>query len=351
MLIQDSIVVNHREALPQDEGEMLFAIDLLPKKTSTRPQTPYQVLRMLPRDATPAQQDSAIQAWFQPGEIHYSGRPDTLHLPGHSIGRNMKDVNLPQYYRESFFSKDSLLHPELSGGRYGVPGDPVPYVMRNDHIVTSLLLVCFILGTIAIANSSRFFVRQLKEFFYYTSHTEGYSMAETSSEIRFQFFFVFVDCLLLAIAYYFYTTHFVANTFIMQSEYQLLGVVFGVFVIYFLAKYILYTGVNTIFFGGKKNKQWIKSLLFITSVEGVTFFPCVILMVYFDLSVQSVVYYFIFVLILVKILTIYQCWNIFFRRNAFFLQIILYFCALEIIPLFSLWGALVMIVNELKINF
>ena len=37
-----------------------------------RPQTPYQVLRMLPRDATPAQQDSAIQAWFQPGEIHYS---------------------------------------------------------------------------------------------------------------------------------------------------------------------------------------------------------------------------------------------------------------------------------------
>ena len=66
--------------------------------------TPYQVLRLLPKDATPAQQDSAIQAWFQPGEVHYSNQPDTLHLPGHGIGRSLKDVNLPQYYRENFFS-------------------------------------------------------------------------------------------------------------------------------------------------------------------------------------------------------------------------------------------------------
>ena len=59
---------------------------------------------MLPKDATPAQQDSAIRAWFHPGEIHYSDMPDTLHLPGHGVGRNLKEVNLPQYYRESFYS-------------------------------------------------------------------------------------------------------------------------------------------------------------------------------------------------------------------------------------------------------
>ena len=28
---------------------------------SAKPQTPYEVLRLLPKDATPAQQDSAIQ--------------------------------------------------------------------------------------------------------------------------------------------------------------------------------------------------------------------------------------------------------------------------------------------------
>ena len=37
---------------------------------SAKPQTPYEVLRLLPKDATPAQQDSAIQEWFEPKEIH-----------------------------------------------------------------------------------------------------------------------------------------------------------------------------------------------------------------------------------------------------------------------------------------
>ena len=37
----------------------------------------------------------------------------------------MLDVQLPQYYREGFFSKDTLFHPELPGGRYGVAGDPI----------------------------------------------------------------------------------------------------------------------------------------------------------------------------------------------------------------------------------
>ena len=48
--------------------------------------TPKMVLSWLPRNATPAQQDSAIQAHFKPSEIRWSSRPDTLHLPGHNRG-------------------------------------------------------------------------------------------------------------------------------------------------------------------------------------------------------------------------------------------------------------------------
>ena len=66
---------------------------------------PYQVLHELPRDATPAQQDSAIQATFQPKEIRYSDRPDTLHLPGYGKGKSALEITtLPKYYRESFFA-------------------------------------------------------------------------------------------------------------------------------------------------------------------------------------------------------------------------------------------------------
>ena len=103
-----------------------------------KPQTPYEVLRLLPKDATPAQQDSAIQEWFEPKEIHYSNRPDTLHLPGQEIPRDLKEVNLPSYYRENFFSNNTMYHAELNVERIGVSGAPHPLhhserQFRNRH--------------------------------------------------------------------------------------------------------------------------------------------------------------------------------------------------------------------------
>ena len=157
-----------------------------------RPLTPAHVLRRLPPDATPSQQDSAIQAVFTPGEVHYSNRPDTLHLPCHDAGRSIFDVSLPVYYEENYFSGDSLLHPEIKGGRHGVSGDPVPYTMRDDDIITGLLLLCFILVVVALSNSRRFIVRQLKDFLY-VPHSGISAITETTSEVRFPVFSCITD--------------------------------------------------------------------------------------------------------------------------------------------------------------
>ena len=88
--------------------------------------TPAEVLSWLPRTATPEQMDSAIQAHIKPSQITWSQCPDTLHLPGWPAGKSYERYSLPQYYKESFFSKDSLFHPELQGGRLGVAGTPMP---------------------------------------------------------------------------------------------------------------------------------------------------------------------------------------------------------------------------------
>ena len=101
----------------------------------------------------------------------------------------------------------------------------------------------------------------------------------------------------------------------------------------------------------RKNKKFLTSLLFITSLEGILLFPSVLLLAYFHIPPQSVVYYCATVVVLAKILTFYKAHVTFFRQNADFLQIILYFCALEMIPLFALWGGLAVIVNFLKVNF
>jgi hypothetical protein len=275
---------------------------------------------------------------------------DTLTLPILTKGQSLIDVQLPQYYREGFFSKDTLFHPELPGGRFGVAGDPVPYSIHNDSIITSILLSFFVLMVIAFSNTHEFVARQLKKFFYVSS--EGASeVTETGTELRVQLFLVLLSCVLLSLLYYFYVIHFVSDSFILKSQYLLIVIYLVMIICYFLVKGVLYTFVNVVFFGSKRNRHWMKTKLFISSMEGVVFLPAVLLQAYFNMTEKNVVIYFVIVLFFVKLLTFFKCYVAFFRRNVVRLQIILYFCALEIVPLLFFGGALDFVTNSLEINF
>ena len=322
-----------------DEGHAVYV----------RPQSPYQVLSALPKDATPAQQDSAVQAWLGEVTINYSERPETLHLPGLGPGKNLLEIEIPQYYRENFFSNDTMYHPEVTGARMGVAGDPLPYTIRGDSMFTSLILFCFMMLIVSLSQARRFIMRQLRDFFY-LPHNDT-NITDTSTELRFQLFLVLLTSLLLAITTYQYTTDYVTQTFVFNSDYLVIGTFFVVYLAYFSLKWLLYAMVNAVFFSGKQNVQWMKMQLFLTAILGVLLFPIVLLLVYFDLSLEKAVFYLFFVFIFTKILTIYKCWNIFFRRNGVFLQIFLYFCALEIVPLLGLAGGLWGLIEQLKINF
>ena len=311
--------------------------------------TPKQVLSWLPKNATPAQQDSMVRAHIKPSEIHWSGMPDTLHLPGHKPGKSFRDVSLPQYYRESFFSKDSLFHPELKGGRMGVAGDPVPYTVAGDDFVTTLLLLCFLLACVAFSKSRHFILRQAKTFFRTPSFGTTV-ITETSNELRFQLFLALQTCLLVAIGYFIYSRASISDTFTID-QYQVISIYAGFVAVYFLLKAMLYSVVGWVFFDRKKNEQWMKSYLFLVSCEGVMLFPVIMLMTYFDLSLDAAMIYALVVIGLVKILSFYKIYIIFFRRNGAFLQIFLYFCALEMVPFAVLIGGLVLMSHYLKINF
>ena len=95
----------------------------------------------------------------------------------------------------------------------------------------------------------------------------------------------------------------------------------------------------------------MKVRLFLVSMEGVALFPIVMLLSYFDVSMKSAVIYAIVVILLVKLLTLYKAYAIFFRQTRSFVQIILYFCALEIIPMLALWGVFGLANNHFKVNF
>ena len=253
---------------------------------------------------------------------------------------------LQEYESRGFFPKDTLPYPEIH--LPGIAGDPVPYMMRADDVLVCFVLLCFIMTTAVFAHSRQAIFYQLKEFFY-VPRTE---YADTVAPGNFVLLILNLQtCLLFGITYYFWTTHYIADTYLIDSPYDLMAVYAGVFAVYFLMKTIVYQSVNTVFFESKKNKQMVWTLLFVSAMEGIAFFPAIVMQVYFGLSVQTVAYYFIFVLVTAELLIFYKCWAIFFRQISAFLQIILYLCALEVVPLLILGGALVTITNELKVIF
>ena len=323
--------------------------DIAVTNVQTKPQTPYQVLRLLPNDATPAQQDSAIQAWLGSITIHYSEQPDTLHLPGEDIPRDMRAVNIPVYYRENFFSDNPFYHLELGSEGYGIAGTPIPHETVHDDIITGLLIMCFLAISFVLSRISGFIGRQIKDFFY-TPQGE-HTITESGYEMRMQLMLLGVTCIIWAVLYYLYTVIFVTDTFILNSDYIVLGIFAGTFIGYFGLRFLLYTIVNNTFFSAKQNEKFMTNILFLSSLEGIAIFPAIIFLSFLNSSAQNVIAYTAVVLILVKILTFYKSHIIFFKQKKDFLQNILYFCALEIIPLFMLYGGLSVIVDILKVNF
>lgn len=259
---------------------------------------------------------------------------------------NLKDI---KFAKESYFKNSPYYRPELGMTHSGVLGDPVPYSVSNDNVVAGTLLVCFALAMIASSMSSNFIVRQIKSLFHrpYRSNNVG----ETNHEIRFQTFLVVQTALLLSITYYLFTRPAKSSNYIIDSPLLAVGIFLGIFLGYFLLKKILYSIVNWVYFDRNSNQKWSQLTLFLVSTEGVLIFPAVLLMIYFGLSVQYTLIYVATIIGLTKLLLFYQGYVIFFKRTAASLQIILYFCTLELMPLMALVGILVYTSYYLTIIF
>lgn len=335
--------------------EILLGEDGLPitahaVKLKHRQPTPAEVLGSLPKDATPAQQDSAIQANIKPSEITWSSQPDTLHLPGHAKGTSWRDVTTFGDFKESFFTGKLYFHPDLIGGRLGVAGDPVPYSIARDNVITLLLIGCFLLAMLAFAKSKRFILRQVKEFFRPPLREKMTVITETSGEFRFQFFLILQSCLLFALVYFFFVQVSGVDTFVID-QYQVIGVYAAILLAYTMVKGALFWLTGWVFFDKRRNELWLKSFLFLLAVEGVCIFPVVMLQAYFEMPVRTTLICTAALLILFKLLALYRSYIIFFRHRGNSLQIFLYFCMLEAIPLGALLGVLSLTTELLRVIY
>ena len=243
---------------------------------------------------------------------------------------------------------DSIMNLPLGSSAYlGVAGDPLPYTLQSDDAIVSIVLGCLLMTLLVYSLSSETIHQQFKLFFQLTRNTSNNITPGT----RILLLLCLQTGLLVGFLTYLFNAQQSNCYFIVDEPYQLSGIFAAVYAGFFIVRILLYTIVNVVFFPGKKRRHWLWNITFITALEGVALIPVIVLHVFSVLSLESVAYYLIFILILAKILTIYKCWRIFFWQNSLSLQIILYLCALEIIPLLGLAGALMVLTNELKVIY
>lgn len=294
--------------------------------------------------------DSTHKDDFSPKVNHWPVKTDSVLNPELAKDVEVKVNPLPKYYKESFFAKDSLLYGELHAGRYGIAGDPVPYTVRGDSVLTLVLIFSTLMLTLCIRRSSKFFAFQIRNFFHVV-RTDSILERESASEKRYLLFAEVHTAIILALQFYFYSKAMIAETYITYSEYTLMAIYLGCMLGFFIVERLLYASVNSIFFLPAERQQWSTVKMTITAWAGILLTPMILLVAYFGLSTLNSLIYTLIVIILVKLLLFYKSYLIFFKKRRAFLQNFLYFCTLELIPPLILWGVLVTVANYLKVIY
>ncbi len=322
--------------------------DSLAAAPKPKPRTVSGILRLLPADATPEQQDSAVQAMMNiPPATHLSTQPDTLYLPG--LKGSPAHVDLEKFdLRENYFSNKEYFHPELRVNQIGMAAEPLTYRLSSDDYVTGLLLASFFIVSMFIAKNIGILAERTKNFFRFR-HDGDFSMS-ANPETKGHIFLILQTCLTLAILFFDYTQLNLTEVFNQVSPYILLGVNTAICFAYFVVKLALYKVVNWVFFDRTQNRQWLESYLLMVSLLGLSLFALALLVVYFDLSFKPLEIAVILLVATFKLLQIVKCKQIFFSYRFGTIHLILYFCTLEMIPVLLLWRALIYFNEILIVN-
>ena len=232
----------------------------------------------------------------------------------------------------------------------GFEGTPISYSPRTDDAIALTLLVCFFLSSIALARGKKFLSQQVKDFVLHRERTSIFD-SSTAADVRYLLVLVLQTCVLSGITFLNYFHDTCPALMDHVSSLLLLGIYVGFCLAYFLLKWLLYMFLGWTFFDKNKTNIWLESYSALIYYVGFALFPFVLFLVYFDLSLTNLVIIGSIILIFTKILMFYKWIKLFFHQFSGLFLLILYFCALEIVPCLLLYQGMIQMNTILLITF
>ena len=232
----------------------------------------------------------------------------------------------------------------------GFEGTPISYSPRTDDAIALTLLACFFLSSIALERGKKFLSQQVKDFVLHRERTSIFD-SSTAADVRYLLVLVLQTCVLSGITFLNYFHDTCPALMDHVSSLLLLGIYVGFCLAYFLLKWLLYMFLGWTFFDKNKTNIWLESYSALIYYVGFALFPFVLFLVYFDLSLTNLVIIGSIILIFTKILMFYKWIKLFFHQFSGLFLLILYFCALEIVPCLLLYQGMIQMNNILLIKF
>lgn len=232
----------------------------------------------------------------------------------------------------------------------GAEGIPIPYSPRMDDSITIVLLCCFFLSSYVLSRNRKFLLQLVKDFLLHRERTSIFATS-TATDMRYLLLLIVQTCVLAGVCFFNYFNDVQPDLVRHVSPFVLLGVYVGVCLLYLFLKWLIYSFLGWIFFDESTTNLWIESYSTLLYYLGFALFPFVLFIVYFDLNLQITVIIGLILVFLTGILILYKWLKLFCNNLYGSILLIMYFCALEIVPCFILFQGMIQLNDYLTIKF
>ncbi len=232
----------------------------------------------------------------------------------------------------------------------GTEGIPIPYSPRMDDGITVVLLCCFFLSAYVLSRSRKFLLQLVKDFLLHRERTSIFATS-TAADMRYLLLLILQTCILTGVCLFNYFNDASPDLVQRVPPFILLGIYIGISLAYLFLKWVMYSFLGWIFFDESTTTLWFESYSTLLYYLGFALFPFALFIVYFDLSLQFTVIIGLILAFFTKILMLYKWLKLFCNNLCGGLLLILYFCALEIIPCFMLYQGMIQLNDYLIINY
>ena len=232
----------------------------------------------------------------------------------------------------------------------GPEGIPIPYSPRMDDGITAILLCCFFLSSYVLSRSRKFLLQLVKDFLLHRERTSIFATS-TAADMRYLLLLILQTCVLAGVAVFSYFSDVQPALVQHVPPFLLLNIYIGVCLLYLFLKWVAYSFLGWIFFDESTTALWLESYSTLLYYLGFALFPFVLFIVYFDLSLQLTIIIGLLLAFFAKILMFYKWLKLFCDYLYGGLLLILYFCALEIMPCLFLHQGVIQLNDYLIIKF